>query len=218
MAKHLSDEEKQMWKQYSHERARIRQAIAREKKKGSILTIEDIIPKKPTELSEGYIQHLKNMSPEFIRKKDIYKKEHQKTKEQTFEERMRQRDNEILTQMETDKAFSDGFRYKELAWQGLTEQIEELSYVSPEIKNYVSNILVSEVDTFGLDGVLANIEALPSDLVEKTERVLRYATKGEYKTTQIIKLIEIITGTMVTSEQSATITELLENTVPDDMT
>ena len=55
MAKHLSDEEKQMWKQYSHERARIRQAIRREMKKGSILTIEDIIPKKPTDIVETSI-------------------------------------------------------------------------------------------------------------------------------------------------------------------
>ena len=89
-----------------------------------------------------------------------------------------------------------------------------MSYLSTDVKDYVSSILQSEIGTFGEDAVLRNIESMPEELVTETERVLRYATKDSYKVTQVLKLLEVITGTMMTSEQAKNLTSLFDTSVP----
>lgn len=216
MAKQLSDKEKQWRKEYSHQRRRLRQAVQRQQAKGYDISLQDIIKEKPKEFSEGYIKYLQNLSPETLRTKAKHKTETKKSAEELFEEARRIEDQRLRTKIEQDAAFSEAFSYGELAWQELTARIDELAFLSGDIRDYVMFILDQEIRTYGSEAVMANIEAMPEDLVTETERVLRYATKDSYKVMQIIKLVEVITGTVMNAEQIRNLTELFDTTVPMD--
>ena len=216
MAKDLSEKQRQWAKEYSHQRRRIGQAIRRARAKGYDIKIEDIIKERPKEFSEGYIDYLKNLSPEKLRTKATHWANKEKTAEELFEEARRIEDKRALTKLEQDEEFSEAFSYGSLAWQELTSRIDELSFLSDDIRDYVMFILNEEISSYGLDAVMGNIGAMPEELVTETERVLRYATKDTYKVTQVMKLIEVITGTLMTSEQTKNLTSLFDSTVPMD--
>lgn len=216
MAKHLSDKEKQWRSEYSHQRRRIRQAIRRQQSKGYNITIEDVIPKKPEKLSEGYIKYLQTLSPENLRERSNLKTGKEKTTEELFEEARRKKDRRYLEKMEQEESFAEQFSYGQLAMQELTSRIDELAFLSNDIRDYVMYTLDQEINEYGLDAVMQNIEQMPEELITETERVLRYATKDTYKVTQVIKLLEVITGTILTSEQTQNLTSLFDTSVPFD--
>ena len=216
MSKKLSEQEKQWAKEYSHQRRRLRQAVKRQQAKGYDISLEEIIPQRPKQFSEGYIQHLKNIDPDFLRKKSIRKTEKKKSAEELFEEARRIQDKRALTKLEQDAQFAEAFSYGTIALQELTSRIDELSYLSNDVRDYVAFVLEQEIGTYGQEAVMQNIASMPEELITETERVLRYATKDTYKTTQVIKLLEVITGTLLTSEQTANLTALIDTSVPFD--
>ena len=120
MAKHLSEKQRQWSKEYSHQRRRLRQAVKRQQAKGFDISLEELIPARPIEFSEGYIQHLKNLTPEFIRTKSIHKTEQKKSAEEMFEEARRVQDKRALTILQQDAEFAERFSYGVLAMEELT--------------------------------------------------------------------------------------------------
>ncbi len=106
--------------------------------------------------------------------------------------------------------YRNQFSQVNLAFKGLTDSIEELKEYAPEVQTFLKQSLSQEIDTYGYQAVAENIAQLPSDLVEETSRVLRYADK-HYHAKQFNKLLTAITGTLLTSEQLMALSALVES-------
>lgn len=223
-SKDVSSYQKQLRQQYQRELSRIRKAVWREKKKGLFVKAEDYVSsikdevKSRGSLSIKDVRALHEISPTVIREsattvQEMNKFGAYKEDVKTWEQTRAEMDEEQLNALrETDNdEVRDGFRAENLAYDELTYRINELANVVPEVSDYLSMILKEEISTYGYDNTLANILDMPEDLVEETNHVLKYQDDEHIRTKQIAKMMRVIKGVSLTSEEMRTIEDLLRN-------
>lgn len=129
-----------------------------------------------------------------------------------------QKELDLLQQrrLEQDTAYAEKFNQRNMVYGELTSRISALSGENFFIEGYLKNMLQSEISEYGEEAVLKSIANIPEEEIEKTDRVLKYATKTEQKSKQLLKLVGIIKGTMLTSEEMRTVTSLMEATNFDE--
>lgn len=223
--------------EYKHEIQRIKRAIKRLRNEDYIVPLESILPPKPKKITAKEIKKLREITPKYLRKTfkerlnqkttmsnltDIDKElerlaETYGTDSQSYkimydiwkQERIKL-DTLQQTLLSVNSEYRNQFSQVNLAFKGLTDSIEELKEYAPEVQTFLKQSLSQEIDTYGYQAVAENIAQLPSDLIEETSRVLRYADK-RYHAKQFNKLLTAITGTLLSSEQLMALSALVES-------
>ena len=204
---------------YRNQIKRIMNAIKRENKKGSYVTIDVVVPviKPLDKIEEEDIFKLQKITPTKIResydtfvqleKLNSYKKE-----VKTWEQKRAEMDEEQLNELretENDEV-RDSFRTDRLAYDELTYRISQFGHLNDQLADYITMILNEEIKQYGYDATLGSILDMPEDLIIETEHVLKYQDDKGIRTRQIANMLKVIKGTTLSSEEMRTIEELMK--------
>lgn len=203
---------------YNNQLKRIMNAIKRENQKGLYVTIDVVVPRIKTleEIEEQDIFDLQKITPTKIRESydtfsEIDKLKSYRQTVKTWEQKRAEMDEEQLNElreMENDEV-RDSFRTDRLAYDELTYRINQFGQLNEQLSDYITMILNDEIKQYGYDATLDAILDMPEDLIIETEHVLKYQDDEGIRTRQIAKMLKVIKGTTLSSEEMRTIEELM---------
>lgn len=203
---------------YKNQLKRIMNAIKRENQKGLYVTIDVVVPRIKTmdEIEEEDIFDLQKITPTKIRESydtfsEIDKLKSYRQTVKTWEQKRAEMDEEQLNElreMENDEV-RDSFRTDRLAYDELTYRINQFGQLNEQLSDYITMILNDEIKQYGYDATLDAILDMPEDLIIETEHVLKYQDDEGIRTRQIAKMLKVIKGTTLSSEEMRTIEELM---------
>lgn len=228
-------------REYKHQVERIQRAIKREAKKGIKIHLSDFVRLSLTRITRQEIERLRSVTPAKLREKgevqrDNYSEEIREVEANIkgLEEMMdkyeigspmydtyytmwqqgRARLDELQKlSLESPTEDVSGLKSASIAMDTLKSEISEIGEIGDGLQSYILNTLQAEVEAYGEEATIGNILALDADFVETTRAVMKYGAQDR-QARQIIRLVNAITGTTMSSEEIRELSDLIEKTTP----
>lgn len=113
----------------------------------------------------------------------------------TFEQKIRQRDEEQKQKLSTDKDFQSSFNAGLIAYGKVEDMINDvIKHDYNNVGQYLKSRLQAEIDQYGFDNVMASIGKTPQAFIEQCELILQYQVTSDKIDNHISKLSVLIAG------------------------
>lgn len=197
---------------YKKQEKRIKQIIYRERKKGNLIDITDILPPRPKRVTTQAVGRLEKLMPKEVRKKAI-KAESKRARQLERAKKEVSKNTDFVTsrpsldkieraQIEKAKESNAVPAYlneRKIVKDALLAEINEFANIDKSLSKFLIKTLNEQIAQYGVDSVLDSIAFLPADFIETTRTVFKYGALGQ-TARQLIRLTQAITGTVLDAD------------------
>lgn len=130
--------------------------------------------------------------------------------QQQFEEEIRRRDEETKRRLNEEKEFRERFSQGKIIYEQIMDMIYDIDITHQASAESLRRELDAQMDAYGEDAVLMAMANAPSDFIETAQTALQYKPESDQHSKAIMKLHELITGTVMTMEEAQEIHDRME--------
>lgn len=129
---------------------------------------------------------------------------------QQFEEETRRRDEETIRRLKEEQEYRERFSQGKIIYEQIMDMIYDIDVTHQASAESLRRELDAQMDAYGEDAVLMAMANAPSDFIETAQIALQYKPESDQHSKAIMKLHELITGTVMTMEEAQEIHDRME--------
>ena len=127
-----------------------------------------------------------------------------------FQEETRRRDEETIRRLKEEKEYRERFSQGKIIYEQIMDMIYDIDIMHQASAESLRRELDAQMDAYGEDAVLMAMANAPSDFIETAQTALQYKPESDQHSKAIMKLHELITGTVMTMEEAQEIHDRME--------
>lgn len=129
---------------------------------------------------------------------------------QEFEEKIRKRDEETIRRLKDEQEYRERFSQGKIIYEQIMDMIYDIDVMHQASAESLRRELDAQMDAYGEDAVLMAMANAPSEFIESAQTALQYKPDTDQHSKAIMKLHELITGTVMTMEEAQEIHDRME--------
>lgn len=130
--------------------------------------------------------------------------------QQQFEEEIRRRDEETKRRLKEEQEYRERFSQGKIIYEQIMDMIYDIDVTHQSSAESLRRELDAQMDAYGEDAVLMAMANAPSEFIESAQTALQYKPDTDQHSKAIMKLHELITGTVMTMEEAQEIHDRME--------